>query len=159
MDSFEDQLPRGIDVLRFYYHFNSENEKEKISNIVNQIQQIYNRAGISTIHIESIRSKVKRLIASLKAIISTRKSVRASQIVKETDAFQRIIQLFEVANNEHLLSHIVKDFLSDQRAMRQRFVSDVEHFHRSNQSSLPSGSNQIPNLQESHSLLDFQGEF
>lgn len=94
--SFEDKLPLEIDVLRCYYNFQNSNETEKISNITNMIQQIYKRADIPTIHIESIRSKVKRLIAFLKPIIATRKNVRPSQIEKENAAFEKIIQLFEV---------------------------------------------------------------
>lgn len=140
--SFGDQLPRGIDILRYYYHFQNSNETEKIANITKQIQQLYDRAGISTIHIESIRSKVKRLIASVKSIIATRKSNRSSQIEKERDAFQTIIQLFEVVNNEAWLPTTLKDFISDQRTMRQVFVRDIQ-FHRANQSSIPSTTNQI----------------
>lgn len=100
---------------------------------------------------------MKRLIASVKAIIETRKSIRKSQIEKEQSAFQEVIQLFEVSNNENWLSIILKDFLTDQRTMRQKFVSDVEHFHQRDQASLPSTSNQIPNLQET--LLSAPDEF
>lgn len=130
-------MPRGIDILRYYYHLQNANETEKIANIIDQIQHLYYRAGISIIQTESIRSKVKRLIASVKLVISTRKSNCPSQIEKERIALQRIIRIFEVTNNEDWLPASLKEFIHDQRTMRQRYVRDIQVNHQENQSNLP----------------------
>lgn len=61
INSFEQKLPREIDVLRYYYHLHGMSDKEKNTNITNRIFQLYQRVGIDTIHFESVRSKVKRL--------------------------------------------------------------------------------------------------
>lgn len=115
-------------------------EKEKISITSKQIQQLYNRAGIPTIHFESIRSKVKRLISSVKQVVVTRKSRSASQIKKESLLFQKLSQFFEVTQNEYLLSKNKRDFLIEQRTLRQRLITlDLLYLHQ------PSTSNQLQN--------------
>lgn len=147
VNGFEDKLPRQIDVLRFYYHFQNVDESEKIRDISNQVQQIYHRARIETIHFESIRSKVKRLIATIKPIIATRKSLCPSQIEKESLIFQKIFELFEVSKNEDLLPILMKNFLFDQRTTRDEFVSNIAvQIPRSSSSNVPSTSNQTTNL-------------
>lgn len=116
---------------------------------------VYDSAGIPTIQYESIRSKVKRLVRSLKGIIETRKCNREKQIQKELEMFAKLKELFEVSQNEALLSPEQREFLADQRTVRQGLVSS---FHigfnlmyqnstsTSNQARLqsdPSTSNQI----------------
>lgn len=118
-------MPREIDILRYYVHFEKIVENQKVSVTMNQIQGLYTRAGIPTIHAESIRSKIKRLVASMKSVVETRKSKKSNQIEKETSLFQKIDQLFEVTQNEEILSVIQKNFLADQRSIRQMFVSDL----------------------------------
>lgn len=120
---FEEKLPRGIDIVRYYFHFQNTSEVEKISDITNQIQLMYNRVKIPTIHHESIRSKLKRLLASVKTITETRKRKNSSQIEKELSLLQNLNQLFEVTQNETILSAVKKDFLTDQRTVRQRCLT------------------------------------
>lgn len=125
INCFEDKLPRSIDVLRYYFHFQNASDTEKITDTTNQIKRMYNLANITTIHFESIRSKVKRLVLSVKSIIETRKSQNARQITKELSIFQSIVQLFEIAKNEELLPHIQKEFLADQRSVRRNLISEL----------------------------------
>lgn len=120
---FQEKLPRKIDIVRYYFHFENIEEKEKITKTSKQIQQLYNHASIPTIHFESIRSKVKRLISSVKIVVATRKGKSASQIEKEMSLFQELSKLFEVTQNESLLSEFKRHFLVDQRTLRQRFIS------------------------------------
>lgn len=144
---FEEKLPRKIDVVRYYFHFQNIEEKEKISNISQQMQRLYTRAAIPTIHFESIRSKVKRLIASVKNIIETRKSKSNSQIEKEISLLQKLTELFEVVQSESLLPESKKEFLADQRTMRRSFINfDLLDLQQ------PSTSTQIRN--NSHHLLE-----
>lgn len=102
---------------------------------------MYHSIGIQTIHNESIRSKVKRLVSSVKAVIETRKSSRVKQIEKEQKISAQLNQLFEVTQNEALLSFEKREFLLDQRTVREKLVSN---FHlRFISRNLPSTSNQI----------------
>lgn len=124
-----------MDIVRYFYHFENTTENEKISNTSKKIQELYNRAGIPTIHFESIRSKVKRLISSVKLVVETRKIKGASQIKKETLLLQKLTELFEVVRNESVLSNDKKDFLTDQRTIRQRFI--IFNSSDPNQQSVP----------------------
>lgn len=141
INSFENKLPRGIDVLRLYYNFRHTSETEKISQTSNAISQIYGQAGIKTIHFEAIRSKVKRLVSKVKSIIETRKSKGAKQIEKELSITEEITQLFEVSQNEDILSDLQKNFLIDQRSLRRSCVNVVSNFLKR-----PSTSNDSINM-------------
>lgn len=155
---FEEKLPRGIDIVRYYFHFQKMSEKEKISSISNHIEQLYNRAGIPAIHHESIRSKVKRLIASVKSIIETRKSKNATQTEKESTLIRKLNMLFEVTQNENVLSVVKRDFLNDQRTMRQRFLeADLLEVH---DQSEPGTSSQIQQhaIQSTSTEIEMEGE-
>lgn len=123
ISQFNDNLPWGVDVMRYYYHDRNLTEAEKIAQISNQISNMYESIGVSTIHFESIRSKVKRLVASVKNVVETRKSARTSQIQKEHSVFGNLMRLFEVTHNEHLLPLTKRDFLIDQRTVRQMLLS------------------------------------
>lgn len=123
INNFEEKLPRKVDIVRYYFHFQKTDEKEKISKTSKQIQLLYNRANIPTVHYESIRSKVKRLLSSVKIVIATRKSKSASQIERETSLFHELSKLFEVTRNEYLLSEEKKCFLADQRNLRRRLIN------------------------------------
>lgn len=89
INRFEQKLPRGIDIIRFYFHFENAGETEKISHTAREIQNIYQQAGISTVHFESIRSKTKRLVSSVKSIVATRKSRGSTQIRKVSEIFEK----------------------------------------------------------------------
>lgn len=147
--SFENKLPRGIDVLRYYFHFECNDEAKKISETSIQIQQVYQDAGISIIHFESIRSKVKRLISSVRLVIETRKSKGPSQKQKELAIHQKLVQLFEITKDELLLSSAKRDFLQDQRTVRLMVVNRSSTSVRAEQ-HLPSTSNQNSSVNESH---------
>lgn len=125
INSFEDKLPRGIDVLRLYFNFKNKKDAEKISNTTEQVKQIYTCAGIPTIHYESIRTKVKRLVELVKSIIETRKSQNKRQVEKELSFFEGIVKLFEVTKNEDILQDVQQNFLADQRSIRRTLVSGI----------------------------------
>lgn len=80
-------------------------------------------------------------MSSVKAVIETRKSNRVSQIEKEQRISAQLNQLFEITQNEALLSFEKREFLLDQRTVREKFVSNF-HFRFISQ-ILPSTSNQI----------------
>lgn len=156
ISSFGDKLPRSIDVLRHYFHFEKRiEEKEKISQLTHQIQGIYQRVGISTIHSESIRSKLKRTITSAKKIIETRKSNSALQKQKELEIVNKLLTLFEITQNENALNHTLKEFLIDQRTHRQMLVSSLSvRFINSDQPLASTSSAHVgPQQGTNHSTL------
>lgn len=122
IEHFEDKLPRGIDILRYYYHFEESDDTRRISETINQVQRIYQRAGISTIHLESIRSKLKRLVACVQTVILTRKSETSTQMQKELAIFQKLHELFELVKNEPSHAVMTRYFLEDQRTSRRMLV-------------------------------------
>lgn len=75
----------------------------------------------------------------MKTVIETRKSKRLSQIEKELSILQKIVHLFEIVKDEDSLSNMKKEFLADQRSVRQMHVFEVD------QNDLPCSSNQISN--------------
>lgn len=152
---FEDKLPRAIDVLRYYYHFECNvQDTEKICHTTKQIHEIYHRARIPTIHFESIRSKIKRLVTSVKSVIETRKSKLKTQMHKESNILEKLMRLFEVTQNEGVLSFILKDFLEDQRTTRGRFIRSLSVVGIASNQQLPARSNSYYELSQSHSVLN-----
>lgn len=145
INGFEEKLPRGIDIVRYYFHFQNMSEKEKISEITDQIQRLYNRIGIPIIHFESIRSKLKRLVAPVKSIVETRKSEGPAQKKKELSLLHKLNQMFEVIENGAALSAIKNDFITDQRTVRQRFINAdlLESIQTEPSTSYQQATNQI----------------
>lgn len=125
MGSFAEQLPRVIDVVRYFFHFKNLNDSERFGVTAREIQKIYQRAEIPTIQLESIRSKVKKTVAQVKSIVETRKSNRQSQIEKEFALFEKLLCLFEVAQNETSLSMARVDFLAEQRTTRRLLLTSL----------------------------------
>lgn len=100
--SFGSQLPTQIDVLRLYYNLPSALlEKNKISNLVRQIEQRYRENNIRIKSTETIRIKTKRLIKSCKDFVPKRMNCRRSNAEKaRQENFHRNIHgLFCVAGN------------------------------------------------------------
>lgn len=154
IEHFEDKLPRGIDVLRYYYHFEESDDTRRISETINQVQQIYQRAGISTIHLESIRSKLKRLVASVKTVIGTRKSESPTQMQKELAVFQKSHELFEIVKNEPSLAVMTRYFLEDQRNSRRMLVINQPSSSRVQNNHVQQTTSQLSTTSQEVEMFD-----
>lgn len=96
-----DQLPKQIDVLRFYFgQHSSVTDKKKISKVVEQIEKKYSDGGLKVRNIELIRVKVKRLVKSCKDLVAKRKLCQKSIAEKrrQEDFQEKIQNLFQVTH-------------------------------------------------------------
>lgn len=78
----------------------------------------------------------------MKAVIETRKSNGKKQIEKELGIFDKITKLFEVTQNEAMLATEKREFLLDQRTVREKFVSNFQIGFNFMPQNFPSTSNQ-----------------
>lgn len=127
IDSFGDQLPTGLDVVKLYCNEwdSRKAQSEIITWVVESIIAKWNLAGIPVRANSSIRLKVKNLLDSFKSILSTRRRSTEIQVTKETDFLEKNLVLFDIVNTklETELCGTKKAFLCDQRTVRNQHLS------------------------------------
>lgn len=102
ISSFGTNIPRQIDVLRFFFSFPIKKpDSSKISEILKQIENCYRARTLRIQGTEAIRLKIKRLIKNCKDLISKRKNYRTSNVEKvKQEKFHRDIHgVFQVLGN------------------------------------------------------------
>lgn len=110
IDSFEDGLPKELHILKRYYSFGRNlTDAQKISQLLSEIKTVYENAGITTVHPENIRHKLKSLITSAKSIISTRKSPNENQVQREIEFRRKVDSVFAVASGSDVVGSLVTD--------------------------------------------------
>lgn len=140
IDSLPVQLPRKIDVLRFYFSFSRDiPDSRKISSIVKRIEDRCRENAVRTKGTETIRIKMKRLVKSCKEFVSKRKVCRGSHAERQKqEKFHRsIYDLFDVANHSTVDRHTSNSSI------------DFTESLSSQESDIPSSSD------DHHSDLDF----
>lgn len=70
--------------------------------MLREIRSLYENAGITTVHSENIRHKLKSLIHTAKSIIATRKLSTANQKQKELEFIRKVRLMFEISANERV---------------------------------------------------------
>lgn len=118
-----------MDVVKCYcFEWNSnKTDNARITRVVKSIENVWNRAGLPTRSVPSIRLKVKNLITSFKSIVSTRMRSNESQEKKENDFLDKSKRLFDVIDQklEGKLCAVKLSFLVDQRNSRHFTFSDL----------------------------------
>lgn len=117
-DTFDDQLPREIDVLRLVWYNEALPEAKRITKALHEIKKCYHKAGILIRKKETIRIKVKRLVSSMKRLLSKRKIKSRREKDRQEDFARNILKLFEVCDGNEDLSTAQREFLNDQRTDR-----------------------------------------
>lgn len=112
-----------------------ESDAEKITWIIDCLEQTWNKAGIPTRHTASIRSKVKSNLMKFKSILNTRRQSTPLQVEKENAFIEKNRVLFDIVDqkSESKLSHMKKIFLSDQRNNRNQIFSDLNSTENSSE--------------------------
>lgn len=95
-------MPSELNILRRFFNYGRMTESQKISQLLREIRNIYQDAGIPTVHPENIRLKIKSLVKTCKAIISTRKLATENQRRREIEFKRKIGSLFEISAIEPL---------------------------------------------------------
>lgn len=129
INSFRDQLPTGLDVIKLYCsEWNSRrSETEKISMVVNSILDVWEHAVIPVRSKSSIRLKIQNIVDRFKSLMRTRLRSTAAQVKKENDFLMKYQCLFDIVDcqSEFKLCETKKSFLKDQRNERVQQISDL----------------------------------
>lgn len=129
IDSFDSQLPTGLDVLKLYCsEWNSTGaNSDKITWVVDSIKKIWKEADIPIRDTTSIRLKVKNLVDKFKTILRTRRKSTVAQVKKEDAFIENNRLLFDIANQRSRveLCHVKRMFLNDQKNSRLQRISDM----------------------------------
>lgn len=146
---FGDRLPRQVDILRYYSHLpKTILDKDKVSDILKRIQEYYEQVGITTLHRETIRTKIKNMLQIFKDLLAKRKTVSNKQRKREVDFARSIRNLFEVVRDGVMLLNWQIRFLEDQRTHRIETLLSIVRPNRNLRNEI------VPNEQNANQILE-----